>query len=122
MMIELPDTSRFVKAIRKDGFSIDQHQRADLTDLLAQLLYQTSIVAAGTVGKGYGKLAKKAPKPFDRPVFKEKVKRVFTKPQDLNGIMTRKKAVWIHTDICREQGMHAGEEIPVCGCPMEEVK
>lgn len=124
-MCELPDTSRFLKAIRNDAYSVEQHQMADLADLLVQVLYQSSISAAAGAGKEYRKLTNKRPKPLDRPVVKEKekeaVKRVFTKPQDLNGIMTRRKAVWVHTEICQSAQMHPGDEIPVCGCPQKEV-
>lgn len=90
LMCELPDNSRFMKAVREDDFDLNQHLQADVIDILTAILYQNSIVAAAKAQKQYKKIMSKAPKPMKRPGAPVVVeKKQFTRPEDLNGFLTQ---------------------------------
>lgn len=82
-MYNLPDDSRLIKHFSNSRFNQTEHLLADIRDLGALIAYYTSISAARAAEKGWPKLAKKSPKPVDRPrVYEEKKIKKFTPVKD----------------------------------------
>lgn len=84
---ELPRSSRlFVELGGEAGpFDVKDFLLLDLIDLMNTNTYWASVVAAGTVGKEYSKLAKKAPTRIRRP-GEEKPKPKWASKEDLKRI------------------------------------
>lgn len=85
LMEMLPDQSRFMKHIRDDALSIEEHLLLNIQEAVTQVAYQASITAAAQAGKEYSKLQRKAPKPVDRPTVipKPKEPKKFLKTSEI---------------------------------------
>lgn len=64
----LPSHSRLAKHSRNDPLSFEEHLLLSVIDGVRSVSFQTSIVAAGTIGSSeYNKVIRDAPEPVERP-------------------------------------------------------
>lgn len=133
MLYQLPYESRFMKAVTKteDQFTLDQHLLANLQDALDQIRFETSVSAMAAAGKEYQKVAKKRPKPMERPGTKkpEKKKPRFITGRELKERMGQRIATGPtgksihHTPECIKSKVNEnrGERLN-CSCPVTKKK
>lgn len=94
---QLPDESRLKKRMYNTRLDTTQHLLFEIIDVLNQATFQTSIVAAGTVGKEYRSAQDDAPKRIKRPVFVEAKPRFMT-TAELRGMLSGKDRITIEDE------------------------
>lgn len=128
LLDQLPEGSRVAKHIRDDALDTTQHLLLTILDGVNQLNYSSYYNASAQVGKKWGQIWKKAPKPIDRPKIKppeKKVKRFMSGRELTGGALASATGKFVieHTEACVKYRTVTGKmDTENCGCPKIEIK